>query len=98
MTSQSANRLFRRGRSAKLVIVLCSSLSLTGCVHAPSFNILGSYFPAWMLCVLIAIVLTVILRLLARHFAIEGRLEPLIVTYPCLAAFFSFTLWLLLFS
>ena len=65
---------------------------------APSFNILGSYFPAWMLCVIVSILLVVVLRLIVRKARLEHHLEPGGVTYPCLAAFFSFTLWLLLFS
>jgi hypothetical protein len=28
----------------------------------------------------------------------EKELSPLIVVYPCMAAFFTFTLWLLFFS
>ncbi len=74
------------------------SLALSGCGHAPSFNVLGSYFPAWMLCVLVAIVLTVITRAAVRRLRMEERLEPLVITYPFLTATFAFTLWLIFFS
>lgn len=70
----------------------------TGCSRAPSFNVLGSFFPAWILCGIIGIVLTVIVRVFFVRVNFERELSPLIVVYPCLAAFFTFTTWLLFFS
>jgi hypothetical protein len=71
---------------------------LSGCGDAPSFDILGSYFPAWLVCILIGIAVSA-----AAGFALsacnrQGLLRWSIVTYPCLAASIAFTLWLLLFS
>jgi hypothetical protein len=73
-------------------------LSTTGCSRAPSFNLLGSYFPSWMLCGVIGILLTVAIRQLFVKIDFEQHLSPLILVYPCLTAFFMFTLWLLFFS
>ncbi len=74
-------------------------LLTAGCSRAPSINIMGSFFPSWMLCGLIGIVLTVAVRLLFVRIGMEQDLIfPLILTYPCLTAFFTFTLWLLFFS
>jgi hypothetical protein len=73
-------------------------LLLAGCSRAPSFNILGSFFPSWILCGVIGILLTVGSRLLFVRIKLEEQLSPLILVYPCLAAFFTFTLWLLFFS
>ncbi len=64
----------------------------------PSFNILGSFFPAWILCGIIGILLAVVVRLYFLRIKLEEQLTPLILVYPCLAAFFTFTLWLLFFS
>ena len=69
-----------------------------GCSRAPSFNILGSFFPAWILCGVIGIVLTVGVRILFVRANFEQELSPLIFIYPCLAAFFTFSIWLLFFS
>lgn len=74
-----------------------SMLFETGCSRAPSFNILGSFFPAWILCGLIGIVLAVVSRILFVRLNFERELSPLVVVYPCLAAFFTFSIWLLLF-
>jgi hypothetical protein len=78
----------------------CSAaiVAVAGCARAPSFDILGSFFPAWILCGILGILLAVVVRLYFVHIKLEGRLKPLIVVYPCLAAFFTFTLWLLFFS
>lgn len=73
-------------------------LSAIGCSRAPSFNLLGSYFPSWMLCGVIGILLTVAARQLFLKIDFEQHLSPLIFVYPCLTAFFMFTLWLLFFS
>lgn len=73
-------------------------LMLAGCSRAPTFNILGSFFPSWILCGVIGILLAVASRLFFVHIKLEAQLKPLILVYPCLALFFTFTLWLLFFS
>jgi YtcA-like protein len=75
-----------------------ANLLNVGCSRAPSFNILGSFFPSWILCGVLGILLAVATRLLFARWKLEQHLSPLIVVYPCLAAFFTFTLWLLFFS
>jgi len=73
--------------------------TLSGCSRAPSFNILGSYFPAWIVCGVIGILLAVAVRLFFVRINLEDELvAPLILVYPCLTAFFTFTLWLVFFS
>ena len=73
-----------------LAMVLC-----TGCSRAPSFDILGSFFPAWILCLVVGLLLTVGARwlLLRAHVALALPM----VTYPSLTALFTFGLWLALF-
>jgi len=71
------------------------SCVLASCTRAPSFDILGSYFPAWLFCLTLGIVLTVVVRwlLLQRQIALAAP----IVAYPSLAASFTFALWLAFF-
>jgi hypothetical protein len=78
--------------------LLVASLLNVGCSRAPSFNILGSFFPSWILCGVIGILLTVAMGFLFARWKLDQHLSPVIVVYPCLAAFFTFTLWLLFFS
>jgi YtcA family len=74
-------------------------LLATGCSRAPTFNILGSFFPAWILCGVLGILLASVVRLFFLRIKLEDQLLwPLVVVYPCLTLFFIFTLWLLFFS
>ena len=74
------------------------ALPLWALVRSPLFNILGSYFPGWMLCVLTAILLSVLLRVLVRKWNADEFMEPAIITYVALTMFFAFTLWLVIFA
>ena len=85
-------------RSLLLGALLASQLTLCGCRHAPAFNILGSYFPAWMFCALVGILFAVLLRLLVVRLKMEDYAWPTVLTYPCAAALCTFTLWLTLFD
>jgi hypothetical protein len=89
------------GRKITVAAATVSSAAMVliaGCSRAPSFNLLGSFFPAWILCGIIGILLAVAVRLLFVRIKLEEQLSPLILVYPCLAAFFTFILWLLFFS
>ena len=68
---------------------------LTGCGRAPSFDVLGSFFPAWLACLAAGLVLTAAARwlLLRLHLVISLP----VLTYPSLTALFTFAFWLALF-
>jgi hypothetical protein len=85
----SANRISRLRRCFMLSILL-----LTGCGRAPSFDILGSFFPAWLFCFVVAILMTVVAREFLRRYV---EIAWPIVTYPSLTAVFAFGLWLTMF-
>ena len=68
---------------------------LTGCGRAPSFDVLGSFFPAWLVCMALGVVFTAAARWLLLRLHIVIALP--VLTYPSLAALFSFALWLALF-
>jgi hypothetical protein len=71
-------------------------LVLTSCSRAPSFDILGSFFPAWLVCVFLGLLLTVVTRqLILRTHVI---LAVPILTYPSLTVAFTLTLWLTFFQ
>jgi hypothetical protein len=73
-------------------------LLLTGCGRAPSFDVLGSYFPAWLFCVLIGIAGASILASILSKLGMQSLIRWSILVYPCLAGSIAFTLWLLFFS
>jgi hypothetical protein len=71
------------------------TLLLAGCGRAPSFDILGSFFPAWLACLVVGLLLTVLFRWLALRLHIVIALP--ILTYPSLVALFTCALWLVWF-
>jgi len=84
------------GRSPAAIYGLgFASLLFTGCGRAPSFDVLGSFFPAWLVCLAVAILLTVLARWLFLRLRIP--LAPAILIYPSLTALFTFALWLIFF-
>lgn len=87
-----------RGRGILRVALRCAPLLLlSGCQQAPSFNVLGSYFPAWLFCLVVGMVLTVTARVFLRRRNLGAALDPPLLMYSCLTAFFTFTLWLIFF-
>jgi hypothetical protein len=91
------------GRRTRLIflagVTAAPAMLAVGCSRAPSFNILGSFFPSWIACGVIGIVLAVLVRLYFVHIKLEDKLLlPLILVYPCLTLFFTFTIWLIFFS
>jgi hypothetical protein len=68
---------------------------LSGCDGAPSRNILGSYFPSWMICALVGIALAFAARAI---FKASGLLEELPVPFVVMLAIAcagTFALWLI---
>jgi hypothetical protein len=85
----------------RLLLTLPAALletALTGCRRSPTFNILGSFFPSWLLCLVAGILLASIANRIFARFALDEEILWPVVVYPCLALFFACTLWLILFS
>ena len=77
-------------------------LLLGGCSvgrnQSPTVDVLGSYFPAWMVCMILGIVITVIVRLLLIGLAVHRHLRWKPLLYACMAVFFTATVWLIFFK
>ena len=71
-------------------------LLLASCTRAPSFNVVGSFFPAWLVCLIVAVVLTVFAGWLLLRLDVPVAVPAL--TYPCLTALLTFALWLVFFG
>jgi hypothetical protein len=69
--------------------------TLGGCTRAPSVDILGSFFPAWLLCFTIAVAVAVSVNLLLSRFRLIVMYPVLF--YPSLTALLTFALWLVFF-
>lgn len=95
----------RKSALARIDSSLCFTLSLiliaipiAGCGRAPSFNILGSFFPAWLICMIAGVVLAAISNRVFAFFKIDNEIAWSIAVYPCLALLFACALWLIFFS
>jgi hypothetical protein len=69
-----------------------------GCGRAPAIDIIGSFFPVWMICLTIAIILASILRVVLLRYQFESAIEPVALFYPSVVILFSCVLWLIFFS
>jgi hypothetical protein len=83
---------FRRASKCGLTL---AALILTSCGRAPSFDVLGSFFPAWLVCLALGLLFTVAARWLLLRLRVVIALP--ILTYPSLTALFTFALWLAFF-
>ncbi len=83
--------------SRRTAIVMGLSLLSTSCGRAPSVDILGSFFPVWMLCLVIGVFLTFGLRILLLRTRMEADVGPLALFYPCAVILFTGLLWLIFF-
>ena len=66
--------------------------------HSPTFNILGSYFPAWMVCIVTGLVLTLISRQLLIGLKLNSHLYLVPLVYLGMMVLFTFAVWLALFN
>ena len=73
-------------------------LLVSGCRRAPNIDIIGSFFPVWMLCLAIAIVLAFVVRALLLRYKLENTVGPLALFYPCVVLLFTSLLWLIFFQ
>jgi hypothetical protein len=83
-----------RRQPSRFGLLLAVVLS-TSCSRAPSFDILGSFFPAWLICLVFSLLLTVAAHWLLLRAHIVLALP--VLTYPSLTALFTFALWLAFF-
>ena len=89
---------FRFGVVALLLLIIAfAAVQLLG-HHSPTIDILGSYFPSWMICIASGMTLT-----LVAHWIIQARnwkdyVGPGPLIYPCLWLIFTFATWILFYQ
>jgi len=84
----------RPAANQRLLVYLVVFL-LAGCSRTPSIDILGSFFPAWLVCFAAASLLTALARLILMR--LHMKLDLPVLAYPTLAALLTFSLWLMFF-
>ena len=64
----------------------------------PTFDVVGSYFPAWMACIISGILLTLITRQLLIGFKLNTPLYAAPVVYVCMMILFTMAVRLAFFK
>jgi len=61
----------------------------------PQINVIGSFFPSWMLCAVIGIVVTLLVRRLFVRAGVDPYVGPPALVYGSLAVLVSLVLWVM---
>ena len=95
----------RRSRSRSLGII--GLLLLIGALifvvrpvshRSPTIDILGSYFPAWMICIVSGLTLTLVSRWIVRAYHLEAYASPAPLIYTCLTIIYTFVTWIIFYQ
>ncbi|KRA01256.1 YtcA family lipoprotein [Achromobacter sp. Root565] len=86
--------------SVRLTWIACAVFFLTGCAshRAPYVTVFDSYFPAWILCVIVGVTGASIIRVLLVRWEIDEVMPCRAAVYICLAVGLAFLTSLLFFS
>jgi hypothetical protein len=66
--------------------------------RSPTIDILGSYFPAWMICIISGLTLTLVVHWIVQVCNLKRYLGPAPLIYPCLMIIFTFATWILFYQ
>ena len=63
-------------------------------MRCPSLNIFGTFFPSWMLCTLIGIVVAIVAHFIFVKLHLATELRPGLLLYPSIVFAVTSFLWL----
>jgi hypothetical protein len=94
-------------RDRSRLVVLVGLLLLIGALvfvvrplshRSPTIDILGSYFPAWMVCIISGLTLTLIAHWIVQVCHLKPYLGPAPLIYSSLMIIFTFATWILFYQ
>jgi YtcA family len=62
--------------------------------HSPTVDVLGSYFPAWMVCILSGLALTLVAHWIVQVGNLKSYIGPAPLIYSSLMIIFTFATWI----
>ena len=101
LTVAGSSRWLRAGRRCGATLAswrVAIALPVAACSYSPTMDLLGSYFPAWMLCAVIGIVASIIIRQILAAAGINDYVVAPLLTYAALAVSATLLAWLLWFG
>jgi hypothetical protein len=94
-SAERGGALYRFAPTARFWRAAPTLSLLVGCDGAPSRNILGSYFPSWMVCALVGIALALAARAIFKASGILEELPVPFVVMLAIACASTFAMWLI---
>ncbi|HXJ82738.1 MAG TPA: YtcA family lipoprotein [Candidatus Methylomirabilis sp.] len=74
--------------------LMMASVVLSGCRPGPDLIVAGSYFPSWMLALVLGVLGTILFWQLFTRIGIDPYLGPRPLVYAGLVLFITLVLWL----
>lgn len=75
------------------VLLLGQAICLTGCGGAPSVTIAGAYFPAWLLCAVIGVLVAAFIRAIMVATGLANHIPYQLLVCCSIGAIFALILW-----
>ena len=94
-------RIWSRSVRVASLLLLFGALIFVGrplSDRSPTIDILGSYFPAWMVCIISGLTLTLIAHWIIQVCHLKPYLGPAPLVYSCLMIIFTFATWILFYQ
>jgi hypothetical protein len=87
------------GIAAFVLLILAVIFVVRPVSHrSPTVDILGSYFPAWMVCIVSGLTLTLIAHWIVQVGQLKPYIGPAPLIYSCLMIIFTFATWILFYQ
>ena len=81
-----------------VILVVCLVAVRMSSHHSPTVDILGSYFPAWMICMVSGLTLTLIAHWIVQVCKLKPYFGPAPLIYSCLMIIFTFATWIIFYQ
>jgi hypothetical protein len=85
------------GIAVALLVVIFLAVQLSS-HRSPTVDVLGSYFPAWMVCILSGLALTLIAHWIVQAGNLKPYIGPAPLIYSSLMIIFTFATWILFYQ
>lgn len=87
-----------RQQQLQPAVIITLSLAINGCSRAPNIEIVGSYFPGWLISLVVGIVLTGVTQVFLRRNGLVHSIGHPALIYPSMLTLFTCVIWLCFFA
>jgi hypothetical protein len=95
---RTGRTVLKFGAFGLAAVVLCFGALRISSRHSPTIDVLGSYFPAWMACILGGLALTLIAHWIVQVGNLKPYIGPAPLIYSSLMIIFTFATWILFYQ